>query len=230
MAQFLMVHGAFQGEWIWREVASLLTQKGHEVYTPTLSGCGHLFHAHNGSIDLTTYIQDILEYIRMENLEGVTLVGHSYSGLICGAVMHKEPHKIAKAVLVDCLLPEKGKSFAQIAGDKFAGLLENHRSGESMVRPWPRPTFGIPEEKDAWFFSRLTEFPYAAFTTPFPEEFTGKECPVTFIHCTETASPFIQRMAQTANAFGWEQRELNTGHFPMVTMPQELAALIHEAV
>ena len=44
MATFVLVHGAFQGGWVWRPVASLLQQKNHLVYTPTLTGAGERVH------------------------------------------------------------------------------------------------------------------------------------------------------------------------------------------
>jgi hypothetical protein len=45
MATFVLVHGAFQGGWVWRPVASLLKGENHEVYTPTLIGTGERVHS-----------------------------------------------------------------------------------------------------------------------------------------------------------------------------------------
>jgi hypothetical protein len=42
METFLFVHGAFQGGWVWCKVADFLRTRGHDVHTPTLSGCGYL--------------------------------------------------------------------------------------------------------------------------------------------------------------------------------------------
>ena len=38
MATFVIVHGAFGGGWQWREVATLLRARGHDVFTPSLTG------------------------------------------------------------------------------------------------------------------------------------------------------------------------------------------------
>ena len=40
MATFLLIHGSYQGGWIWKPVAQLLRAAGHAVYAPTLDGCG----------------------------------------------------------------------------------------------------------------------------------------------------------------------------------------------
>jgi hypothetical protein len=37
---FVLVHGAYQGGWIWKEVATRLRDQGHCVFVPTLDGCG----------------------------------------------------------------------------------------------------------------------------------------------------------------------------------------------
>ena len=37
---FILIHGAFQGGWIWKPVATRLRAAGHLVFAPTLDGCG----------------------------------------------------------------------------------------------------------------------------------------------------------------------------------------------
>ena len=44
MATFVIVHGAFGDGWEWREVASLLHARGHEVFRPSLTGYGERAH------------------------------------------------------------------------------------------------------------------------------------------------------------------------------------------
>jgi len=36
MATYVLLHGAYQGGWIWQPVATRLRATGHTVYTPTL--------------------------------------------------------------------------------------------------------------------------------------------------------------------------------------------------
>ena len=44
MATFVLVHGAYQGGWIWKPVAERLRRAGHAVYAPTLDGCAERKH------------------------------------------------------------------------------------------------------------------------------------------------------------------------------------------
>lgn len=82
MATFILVHGAWDGGYVWREVATQLRKEGHEVYTPTLTGLGERAHLAHPGVGLKTYIQDIVNVIHYEKLKEVILVGHSYAGMV----------------------------------------------------------------------------------------------------------------------------------------------------
>ena len=256
MANFLCVHGAFQGGWVWQQVAQHLAQQGHVVHRPTLSGCGHLFASSGLSCDykdfletkagyletvsgcrnplavprptydLHTYITDVANYLEEEELEDVVLVGHSYSGMICGALLMQQGWRIRHYIAVDAVLPEAGRSFVDIAGEQFATMLDQHKLDDLLIRPWPVPVFGVDEARATWFQSRLRPFPQAGFTTYFPSSFDPGIRPVTHITCLRTMSPFIRAMAAKAGALGWPVRELDAGHCPMITCPETLAALL----
>lgn len=256
MANFLFVHGAFQGGWVWQKVAGLLQQQGHVVHRPTLSGCGYLFAgsgltcddkdspenragdpetisgyrnpvaAAEPNYDLHTYIADMGNYLEMEELEDVVLVGHSYSGMICGALLTQHHQRIRRYIAVDAIIPEAGRSFVDIAGEQFAKMLDQHKLDDVLIRPWPVPVFGVDEQQAAWFQSRLRPFPRAGFITPFPGPFDPGIRPITHITCLRTMSPFIRAMAGKAGALGWPVRELDAGHCPMITCPEILASLL----
>ncbi len=49
MANIVIVHGAFGGGWEWREVARHLRTRGHDVFTPTLTGFGERIHLERNS-------------------------------------------------------------------------------------------------------------------------------------------------------------------------------------
>ena len=39
MTTFVLIHGAYQGGWIWKPTVEQLVAKGHRVFAPTLDGC-----------------------------------------------------------------------------------------------------------------------------------------------------------------------------------------------
>ncbi|MFH0780528.1 MAG: alpha/beta hydrolase [Pseudomonadota bacterium] len=226
MATFVLVHGAFQGGWVWGRVADLLHSRGHDVHTPTLSGCGYLAKAVHQESDLGVFIADIRSYIEFEDLGEIILIAHSFSGMVCGALMMQIPERIRQAVFVDAVIPEPQRSFADMAGEPFQLMLEKHRGQDGAVRPWPLQVFGVTESAAAWFEPRLRPFSYKAFHTPFPGIFDPRPVPTSYISCRETGSPFIREMAGKARRHGWSLQTINSGHCPMVTCPLELCQAI----
>ena len=60
---FLLVHGAWHGSWIWKEVAENLLEKGFKVSCPTLTGLGERKHLISKNITIDTYITDVENHI-----------------------------------------------------------------------------------------------------------------------------------------------------------------------
>ena len=110
VAAIVIVHGAFGGGWEWREVAALLRARGHDVYTPTLTGFGERVHLATAETSLETHIQDITNLLRYEDLYRVTLACQSYGGMIATGVADRVPERLTHLVYLDALVPEDGQS------------------------------------------------------------------------------------------------------------------------
>ena len=52
----VLVHGG----WVWRPVAALLRDAGHEVHAPTLTGTGERAHLHGPQIGLATHVEEVV--------------------------------------------------------------------------------------------------------------------------------------------------------------------------
>jgi pimeloyl-ACP methyl ester carboxylesterase len=92
-ATFVLVHGAWQGNWVWERVASGLRAAGQTVFTPSLTGIGERAHLSGPSIDLDTHIADVLGTIEHHELDRIVLVGHSYGGMVIGGVADRIPRR-----------------------------------------------------------------------------------------------------------------------------------------
>ena len=107
MATFVLVHGSCHGGWCWKKVTPFLSKDGHNVYTPTLTGLGERSHLVSRNVGLDTHILDILQVLEYEDLSEVTLVGHSYGGLVIGGVAE---------VIDQALVPGEANCFAASSG------------------------------------------------------------------------------------------------------------------
>lgn len=233
MARIVLVHGAFQGSWVWAKTAGALAGYGHAAHRPTLCGCGHHRHRPDAGAGLLAHIADIVQYISDEELQDVVLVANSYSGLVCCGVAERLPEAVTRLVLVDGILPQAGKSFADMGGEPFRQMLAKHALPQAaagqgeLVRPWPLAMFGVPPEAAQWFEARLGAFPMRAFTEAYPGTGHPAQARRTFIRCTPAGNPLLAAMAARAEAEGYAMLDLPSGHCAPVCAPLELAALLH---
>jgi pimeloyl-ACP methyl ester carboxylesterase len=103
MTNFVLVHGSYQGGWIWREITSRLRAQGHTVFAPTLDGCAERRHQLRPGIDTTTHAMEIAELLFYEDLRDVVLVGTSSGGMVVCRAAEQMRERIARLVLVDAL-------------------------------------------------------------------------------------------------------------------------------
>jgi len=86
MATFVLVHPAWFGRWCWRKVTPLVRARGHDVYTPTLTGLGERAHLAHPEVGLETHIEDVVNVLKYEDLRGVILVSNSSGGVVITGV------------------------------------------------------------------------------------------------------------------------------------------------
>lgn len=86
-----------------------LSKDGYNVYTPTLIGLGERSHLVSRNIGLDTHILDIIQLLEYD-LSEVTLVGHSYGGLVIGGIAEAIPERIKLLVYLDAYIPQDNKS------------------------------------------------------------------------------------------------------------------------
>ncbi len=240
MATFVMVHGAWHGGWCWKRVVPFLTMRGHEVHTPTLSGCGEHAHTATASIDLDAHVEDIRAYLYLNDLQDVILVGHSYGGLVITGAADRIPARLQRLVYLDAFVPADGDSGAALAATAAGGkpslgasssadILAN-RSDEFRV---PAPTaamLGASMEIDSsWLDPRLTPMPAAtAFQALRLKNAAAlDQIPKSYILCRE-GSGLFEFFAAKARAARWDYHELDTGHDAMITKPRATADALLE--
>lgn len=102
MSKYVLVHGGSVTGAIWNDLAALLKQHRHKVYTPTLSDEKHS--------SLTNHISEVCALIEKKKLDDVLLVGHSYGGLVIAGVGDKMPKKLKREIYLDTCLPTNGES------------------------------------------------------------------------------------------------------------------------
>jgi pimeloyl-ACP methyl ester carboxylesterase len=103
MATIVLVHGAYQGGWIWARVAPILRAAGHTVFAPSLDGCAERKHALRPGITTELHGAEIADLLFYEDLHDVVLVGTSSGGMVTCRAAELARERIGRVVLADAL-------------------------------------------------------------------------------------------------------------------------------
>lgn len=238
MASFVLVHGAWHGGWCWRDVVSTLTQQGHRVLAPTLTGLGERAHLLSPQITLETHIQDVMGVIEAEELNDVILVGHSYAGMLVTGVTDRMSERLRHLVYLDAVVPKPGEAWSSTHAEAVKRLrLGAARQDPQFAFPAPDPSmFGLHNEGYEWVKRRQTPHPAQPYldTLDFDPRRVAS-VPRTFVNCTEPplATIEVSRTRVRSPDFwdgawlpGSQILEMQTGHDPMVSEPKALAAIL----
>ena len=134
-ATIVIVHGAWVGGWRWRAVADTLRDRGHHVFTPTLTGLGDRVHLTSPAVNVSLHALDIANVIKYEGLENILLVGHSYGGMPVSQATELVPEGIIQSLMyLDAFYPENDEAL----NDLVPGPPHLPPEGEEYLVPPPR--------------------------------------------------------------------------------------------
>jgi pimeloyl-ACP methyl ester carboxylesterase len=167
LAQIVAVHGAWSGGWAWKKLRRLLEQDGHTFWAPTLTGVGERNHLASPAVDLSTHVDDVVELLEFEDLTGVTLLAHSYGGLVATAAAARASERIDRMIYLDAFVPCDGDSLASLVGlgDNARQVFESSAGEGWRLPPRPMPTDTSPEDL-AWAGPRRRAQPIETFLQP----------------------------------------------------------------
>jgi pimeloyl-ACP methyl ester carboxylesterase len=242
IATFVIVHGGWGGGWEWSEVAELLRERGHRVFTPTLTGMGDRAGEGGPEVGLETHVQDVVDVLEREDLHDVVLCAHSYGGVPVTGAADRVPGRIALVAYVDALVPRDGQSAFDLVPGNFAvdaRASAVERRGALCV-PIPAqllPPKGIVSEaKWVGYVERLRDQPLRTFADPIRLQGSVDPPPRAFVRCTggqldrDLGGDPIETIAARARAEGWPYRELVAPHDPQLTHPEATADVLDELV
>jgi len=170
-------------------------------------------------------VRTIIEH---HDLEKVTLVGHSYAGLVATGVADVLPKRISQLIYLDANVPETNRS--SMMGDWTA---DQRRDAMKVVKEegagwnWPMPDdFGkaaadISPRDFRKMQSKSSPQPIRTFTQRLSLTGDYKRIPRTYIKCSSNEYDRSELERK-----GMKVIDFESGHWPMITKPKRLAKLL----
>jgi pimeloyl-ACP methyl ester carboxylesterase len=182
-----------------------------------LTGLGERAHLASPDIGLETHITDVINTIVYENLRDVTLVGHSYGGMVITGVADRVPDRLARLAYVDAFVPEDGESITALrAGAQMLGDRRGAFVVPTWVKPGTVPPMDVPQPTKTFDDSISLKNPLR-----------GK-IPTTYILTVDpgaTTDPF-DPFAARAKAKGWLVERITSDHNAQRSAREELCRLL----
>jgi pimeloyl-ACP methyl ester carboxylesterase len=228
MTNFVLIHGAYQGGWIWKPVAERLRAQGHRVLAPSLDGCAERKGQIRAGITTETHAAELADLLFYDDLKDVVLVGTSTGGMVMARTAELARERVARLVFADALALLDGEALPDIVKRPTA-VDSEFGTGPSRHDFETRLFAGLEPAMRQWALERCTPHPIAAMRTPVRlEKFWDQSWSASVIWCKRSANPPVAHQRRAADKLKASWHELDTGHYPMLSEPEALARLIVE--
>ena len=122
MTAFALVHGAWEGAWIWERLTPELEARGHRVVAMDLP-------CEDGTATFEAYAEVVVRAVEAEALEEVVVVGHSLAGLTIPLVAARRA--VSRLIYLCALVPIPGRSLVEQLGIEPDTLRPGYEAGLS---------------------------------------------------------------------------------------------------
>jgi pimeloyl-ACP methyl ester carboxylesterase len=239
MKHYLLIHGAWGAAWEFNKVAKLLETDGSKVTAINLPGHGDNI-ADISTVTMAAYVQSVIDTIDKLN-QNVILVGHSLAGAVISQVAQQVPDKIERLIYVAAMLLANGDTPLSVMQNDTGGqLLPNTIFSEdgsyaTLTEETVREIL-LNDVKDESYLNKIVpKFLFKQATEPFmatAQLTEDKFGSVKKYYIKASIDKVISPAAQNKMLNNWQVEEvfsLESGHFPLTSMPEKLVEVMKKS-
>jgi len=161
-----------------------------------------------------------------EDLNDVVMVGTSLGGMVLCRAAEAVRERVSRVVFVDALALFDGARIRDIVQRSTAmpsGLTARPSRDDAENRLFA----DLDPATRAWALARYTLHPIGIYEHPVRlQSFWTQPWAATVIWCRRAVNPGEAHQRRTAERLKAKWFELDTGHYPMLSTPEELTALL----
>jgi pimeloyl-ACP methyl ester carboxylesterase len=235
VARFVLVHGSWQSSEWWRDVAQRLNASGHQAVAFDLPGHGK-DRTSIEKISFQGYVDRTVQEIG-ELSEGAILVGASMGGAIISQVAEMAPERVRALICVAALMPPDGRTMMDLVDGMDPSYIAQfiwapdgltaRVTREALLR------FGCldrPESVLEFVGEEANPEPAAPYQAPLRlTEANFGRVPRYYIECSRDGIVPLALQRSMCKALRFtDVFSLDAGHFPNLTVPEELTSILIE--
>lgn len=231
---FILVHGAYVGEWCFDPIRPLLEAQGHRAFAVSLSGHGKLSHLSSPDISLDTHIEDVVDFVEAHKLDRFVLVGHSYGGAVITGAWDRLRTRVSEVIFIDAATPEDGMSmldgFCRYGDpEKVKAYFAKQQEIDPLFSHFPLDALK-KKDPEKWAFYKERVMPQSVKTSVTPLRLQNGPLPTTtpkkFILCLQNKSYHFAQAKEIKADKSWHYFELDTHHDAMAEDPEGLVEIL----
>jgi pimeloyl-ACP methyl ester carboxylesterase len=177
-----------------------------------------------------THAHEVARLLFYEDLQDIVLVGTSSGGMVICRAAELARDRIARLVFVDALALLPGERVGDIVNRPAANEMTDLTTVPTRQDAEGRMFADLEAVTRAWTLARYTPHPIAALEAPMePTNFWEHTWKASVIRCRRARNPPESHQRRTAERLKASYTEMDTGHYPMLSEPDELARLLMRA-
>jgi len=236
--KFVLVHGGWQGGWVWDDVSAALGESGHEVFAPTLPGLGD-DGTDRAKISLADMGNSLIYEIQERQLTDFVVVGHSGGGpvaqLVADALGGEPANSVRRVVFMSAWVLRNGESINDVRPkQEVEASRAKAEQREDRSVPMDPDLFATKFMQDATddelaeILPRLVPSPLGWFNQPIElPRFFKLAIPSSYIFLKDDrAAPRQSYEAMAARLTRPRTVECDGSHQAMLTRPHDIAAAL----
>ena len=211
-------------------VIPMIEEKGHETYAVTLTGMGEMSHLASREFDVETAVQDVISLIEYEDLRDIILLGHSFAGKIVAAAADRIPKRVNTILFLDAYRPKKVRTpqggMEEWPKKDWDDVMEECRkNGDGWKFPLTSEILenigrDIRDKDREWLLSKITPLPIRLLGDSITLSENYDSVKKTYVFCTGGGDDIEEIKKEKLDG---PSKIIDSGHWPMITKPIELA-------